>query len=289
MFFVDKDIRKLLEEHQVIIHSTDGERPFDSIKQIGAGTIDLRLSNHYKKYKQNVGTIDLIRKDMTEAFEIADDEEIVIQPQEIILTTTLEVVILPANIAGLIMGRSSIARLGLLVHATQEYMSPGMEQLVALQLVNVTNHPIKIKPFIAICQIMLLSGSSKAEVPYNRKTNAKYRDELIGPEDSKISEEIQGKDIPPRTVVAYGEQHKQLVEDIERLAKLKETSSEDGLLEFKAKLSRIMVLVYIILGAAISVLIQELDVRPFPPLEFIVSGAFVLLCAIIIVLANWKK
>lgn len=289
MFFVDRDIRKLLEEHQIIILSTDREHPFDASKQIGAGTIDLRLSNHIKKYKRDVGTIDLIRKDMTEAFEIADDEEIIVQPQEIILATTLEVVILPANIAGLIMGRSSIARLGLIVHATQEYMSPGMEQLVALQLVNVTNHSIKIKPFIAICQIMLLSGSSKAEVPYNRKANAKYRDELIGPEDSKISEEIQGKPIPPRTATAYDAKYKPLVEDIERLAKLREASNEDGLLEFRAKLSRIMALVYIILGAAISVLIQELDVRPFPSLEFIVSGAFTLLCAIIIILANWKK
>jgi len=288
MFFVDRDIHRLLEERQIIIHSTDRDHPFNPSKQVGAGTVDLRLSNHIRKYKQDVGTVDLFRKDMTEYFELPEDEEFVIQPHEIILATTIEVVFLPANMAGLIMGRSSIARLGLIVHATQEYMSPGMEQLVALQLVNLTNHPIKIKPFIAICQVMLLSGSSKAEVPYNKKENAKYRDELTGPQPSKISAEFQVSPPQPITSSVYDEKHQQILEDIERLAKLKEAFNEDGLSEFRAKLSRIMTLIYIILGAAISVFIQELDIRPFPSLEFIISSIFIFLCGIIIALANWK-
>ena len=289
MFYVDRDIRRLIDKGEVTIHSIDGDRPFDPSAQIGAGTIDLRLGNRMLRYKQNVGIIDLTRKDMTEAFDVPDDEEFVIQPHEVIIATTLEIVILPANIAGLIMGRSSIARLGLIVHATQEYMSPGMRQLVALQLVNVNNHPIKIRPFISICQIMLLSGSAEAEVPYNQKANAKYRDELSGPQASKISEDFQESTVQPATTIIYDEKHKQVLADIERLTKLKEASNEDGLSEFRTKLSRIMTLIYIILGAAISVLIQELDVKPFPSLELVISGAFILLCVVIIAVANWKK
>ena len=79
------------------------------------------------------------------------------------------------------------------------------------------------------------------------------------------------------------------LEEIRNLGKLKETVTDDGLAEFKAKISRVMTLIYIILGGAISVFIQEIDVRPFPSPTFVISSVFILFCGIIAVVANWKQ
>ncbi len=73
---------------------------------------------------------------MTEGIEILNDGEIIIQPHEIILATTLEWVLLPSDIAGIIMGRSSISRLGLLIHVSQEYMQPGQEYFIPTEQAN---------------------------------------------------------------------------------------------------------------------------------------------------------
>lgn len=286
MFFVDKDLRRLINSHEVIILSTDGNHPFDPEKQIGPGSIDLRLSHTIRKYKPGVSAIDLEHANLTELVRINEDEEITILPGELILATTLEVVSLPAEMAGIIMGRSSISRLGLLIHVSQEFMQPGHQQLVPLQLVNVTKYPIKIKPLIHICQIMLIAGSSKAEYPYNVRKDAKYRGELIDPEASKIGMDLNMKPASQDLLLPNNSKAKEIKEQLEQKQSM---IKKDGLLEGTGRTSEIMTLIFIVLGAGISLMIEELDVKPFPSLKLIIGGAFALLCISIIMVAYWRK
>ena len=287
MIIVDRDLRRLIQDRQLFIQSIDPERPFDSSTQIGPGSIDLRLSNNIRKYKRKVNIIDLALAGDTEPVEIPPNGEIIIQPNEIILATTMEIVILPSNIAGLITGRSSIARLGLLVHVSQEYMQPGHSQLVPLQLVNVIDRPIRIQPFLPICQVALFYTSSRAEVPYGSKKDAKYSSELLEPQPSKIGVELGLEKAEQVSVSKNPHKFQEIQEEVTKLRK--ETNEGASLDELKTKLSGILAMIYIVLGASISVLIQEFDVKPFPSLKLIISSAFMLFCIVIIVLANWRK
>jgi dCTP deaminase len=284
MIIVDRDIHKLIEERTVIIESIDPEQPFNPSEQIGAGSIDLRLSNSIRKYKQSVNTIDLSLTGDTEPAEIAPNGEFIIQPNELILATTLEIVLLPPNIAGIITGRSSIARLGLLVNVTQVYMQPGHSQLVPLQLVNITNRPIKIKASLPICQIVLMFTSSRAKVPYGDNKNAKYRNELLEPMPSKIGVEL-GLDDPDQ-ISSSGNpaKYKELQEAVSLLRQ--ETHEKSWLEGYKKRLNGVLFAVYLVLGACISIDLPEALAKPFPSTAFIVYTIIIIFCLVIIIIAK---
>lgn len=287
MIIIDKDIRKLIRERQIVIQSIEPTMPFDPSSQIGPGSIDLRLNNTIRKYKAEVKEIDLSLAVDTELIEVPPDAEILIHPNEIVLATTLEIVILPANMGGLITGRSSVARLGLLVQVSQDFIQPGHSQLVPLQLVNVTDRLIKIKPFLPICQLALFYASSQAEVPYGSKHDAKYRNEFVEPEPSKIGLEL-GTDKPAHlTTASPSGKYQELKREVERLKKMiRESKSPESQ---EARLRNVLIVVYIVMGATIGILIQELDVTPFPSLKFIISAAFAVFCLAIVALANWRR
>src|SRR5581483_5443450 len=115
MFLVDTDLKKRIDEGMIIV---DNENPpFDPLKQIGASTIDLRLGRVFRKYKpkSEVEIIDLTQEEETVIIEVPLDGELILQPGELCLGLTVEVLKLPTNISGFIATRSSIARLGLSV------------------------------------------------------------------------------------------------------------------------------------------------------------------------------
>ncbi len=286
MVIVDRDLRRLIGDGTIGISSIDEDFPFDDKHQIGPGSVDLRLNNIVRKYKDNVREIDLSVAGHTESFHIPADDEIMIYPHEILMATTLEIVILPSNIAGFVTGRSSIARLGLMVHVSQHYIQPGHSQLIPLQLVNVTNLPIRIKPFIPICQVAFIYASSNAQVPYGSKRDAKYLDELTAPDPSKIGEEL-GLDRPGTLPEVRSEKHRQVQAQV---AQLKRKNIEASLRKnFKRQLSRIMFANYLVLGASISVFLDEIAATPFPSLKLIVSGVFIVFCLVITFVANWRS
>ena len=131
MFIVDKGLKKLIDQDILQITVDDEYPPFDPSKQIGPSTIDLRLSRIFRRYKPEVDTIDLTQEKETEIIELALDGELAIQPGELILGLTVEIIRLPANISGLTAARSSIARLGLSV-GEQTLIHPGYTGSVAL-------------------------------------------------------------------------------------------------------------------------------------------------------------
>jgi deoxycytidine triphosphate deaminase len=199
MFIVDKDLKELIDQGELQIIVEDENPPFDPLEQIGASTIDLRLSRVFRKYKPEVNTIDLTQVEETVIIELPLDGELIIQPGELILALTVEIIKLPTNISGFIAARSSIARLGLSV-VEQPLIHPGYTGAVALQLKNNIDRPIKIKPLVTICQVMFLMGTGFAEKPYGSNNSEKYFNETTVPRAPHLGGELdkddQSEDIP---------------------------------------------------------------------------------------------
>lgn len=199
MFIVDKDLKELIDQGELQIIVEDENPPFDPLEQIGANTIDLRLSRVFRKYKPEVNTIDLTQVEETVIIELPLDGELIIQPGELILGLTVEIIKLPTNISGFIAARSSIARLGLSV-VEQPLIHPGYTGAVALQLKNNIDRPIKIKPLATICQVMFLMGTGFAEKPYGSNNSGKYFNETTVPRAPHLGGELdkddQSEDIP---------------------------------------------------------------------------------------------
>jgi dCTP deaminase len=102
----------------------------------------------------------------TELVEVAEDEPFIIQPGEFVLAATLETITLPDDIVARVDGKSSLGRLGLLIHATAGFIDPGWTGRLTLELSNVAKMPIAVRPGMRICQISFLRLSTPAERLY---------------------------------------------------------------------------------------------------------------------------
>lgn len=186
----DIDIRKAFNNSiHIFTEYKEGDLAFNLEKQLQPSSIDLHFRNEFKKFKKNFSgnlTRDaLLNNQYTDSFSISNKERLVIQPGEIILTSTLETVIITKDYAGLITGRSSIARLGVMVQCCQDFVNPGNGQSIALQLINLSPIPVELDLKTPICQLILFRLTTSASLAYVDKDKSKYVDEK-GPLTSKI-------------------------------------------------------------------------------------------------------
>lgn len=289
MVIVDKDLRELIQDRIIVIMSVERNLPFNPVAQIGPGSIDLRLSPTVRRYKEEISCTDLSTKGDTELVELDPEQDFVIQPGELWLATTLEVVMLPSNIAGLITGRSSIARLGLLVQCSQDFIQPGHAQLIPLQLINITTRPIKIKPYLSICQLALLYTTSNASIPYSQREDAKYKGELLAPEPSKIGLEL-GLD-KPSDLKSPSELNPQLSELSQTVSSFQAQvqNLESKQTKITSRLKNLLSAAYIVFGASLSAAIPELNVQPFPTVKLQIAFGFMIVSLILIFLGMLRE
>lgn len=176
--------------------------PFDPDRQIQPGSVDLRFRNEFKRFKltqgDNLSKQILLNKSYTEPFDLPADKNLIIDPGEIILATTMEEVHFSNEFAGFITGRSSIARLGVMVQCCQDFINPGNRQAVALQLVNLSPYPVELERNSTICQLIIFKLCSTATQGYTDNPNSKYamETEVI---PSKIFEEISSENLIQRS------------------------------------------------------------------------------------------
>ncbi len=110
------------------------------------------------------------------------------QPGDFVLAITLERITIPSDLVGRLEGRSSLGRLGIVVHSTASVFDPGWDGQAVLELGNLGRIAVALYPGMRICAMTFEQMSSPAEVPYNRKKSAKYQIQK-GPGESKIYEE----------------------------------------------------------------------------------------------------
>ena len=168
----DRDIRAELESGRVRIDPYD---PAD----LQPSSVDLHLDHSFRVFRNNrYAFIDprSPQPDLTELLTIGDDDPFILHPGEFVLGQTLEWVELPDDLVSRLEGKSSLGRLGLLIHSTAGYVDPGWKGNLTLELSNVANLPIALYYGMRIGQISFFRMSSPVERPYGSKElGSKYQ------------------------------------------------------------------------------------------------------------------
>lgn len=188
----DVDIRRYLSEGRIAIEPPPAE------SQIGAMSVDLQLGHSFRVFTPGKASfVDLapppgvIGEDMEALMthvEVDDDTPFYLHPGDFALGVTIQQVTLPPDIAGRLDGRSSLARLGLMVHATAHTIDPGWNGRITLEFFNCGRLPLALRAGMRICAISFETLMSPTSKPYAARPDSKYR-EQSAPIPSRISRE----------------------------------------------------------------------------------------------------
>jgi dCTP deaminase len=130
-------------------------------------------------------------EDLTRLVEIGEGEAFILHPGEFVLGSTYERVALPDDLVGRIEGKSSLGRLGLLIHSTAGFIDAGFSGYLTLELSNVANLPITLYPGMKIGQVSFLRMTTAADVPYgSARVGSKYQGQR-GPTPSRYWENFR--------------------------------------------------------------------------------------------------
>jgi dCTP deaminase len=142
--------------------------PWDP-KMVQPASVDLRLGDSFRVFHNHRATAIDLRDppaNLTEEVVVPPGEPFVIHPGEFCLGRTLEWVQIPHDIVARIEGKSSLGRLGLIVHATAGFCDPGFEGTLTLELNNLTRVPIRLYPDLPIAQLSFMTLDRPAQRPY---------------------------------------------------------------------------------------------------------------------------
>jgi dCTP deaminase len=172
MILSDRTIREAIESGRIVID------PFDPAK-VQPSSVDLTLDRSFRVFRNHTRAVIDVKErmdDLTEEVEIAPDGVFLLHPGEFVLGATAELVGLPDDLVGRIEGKSSLGRLGLLIHTTAGFVDAGFSGYLTLELSNVATLPITLYPGMKIGQISFLQMTSPADVPYGTGAlGSKYR------------------------------------------------------------------------------------------------------------------
>src|SRR5215218_1186086 len=188
MVLSDRTIRRLLDEGRI------GIEPYDE-SLLQPSSLDVRVDRFFRVFRNSrYPFIDVKEpmEDLTELVEVADeDQPFILHPGEFVLGSTLERVTLPDDLVARLEGKSSLGRLGLLIHSTAGFVDAGFDGHLTLELANVASLPITIYPGMKIGQISFMQMTTPAERPYGKgATGSKYQGQR-GPTPSRYFENFR--------------------------------------------------------------------------------------------------
>ncbi len=189
----DRDIERCLDEGRIRIE------PPPAPGKINGVSVDLHLGSRFRVFNDHAAPfIDLsgphedvdhaINQIMSKEIRIADDSSFFIHPGELALAATAETITVPDDLVGWLDGRSSLARLGLMVHVTAHRIDPGWSGAIVLECYNSGKLPLALRPGMAICAISFETLTSPAIRPYYKRQDAKYKRQT-GPTPSRIGDD----------------------------------------------------------------------------------------------------
>src|SRR6185437_11439162 len=162
MVLSDRTIARLLAERRIEIDPYD-----ESLLQ--PSSVDVRVDRYFRVFHNaRYPFIDVKQpqEELTEQVEVDGDRPFVLHPGEFVLGSTLERLKLPDDLVARLDGKSSLGRLGLLIHSTAGFIDPGWDGHVTLELSNVAKLPITIYPGMKIGQISFMQMTEAARTPY---------------------------------------------------------------------------------------------------------------------------
>jgi len=195
MRLCDRDIEAYIEAGKIQI------TPRPTPDMISGVSVDIRLGHKFRTFRAYAAPfIDLsgpreevdlaLNSVMSDEILLTDDEAFFLHPGELALAITLESVTLPADIVGWLDGRSSLARLGLMVHVTAHRIDPGWSGNIVLEFYNSGRLPLALRPNMKIGALNFETMTGEAARPYNKRVDAKYQQQT-GAVASRISQDDQ--------------------------------------------------------------------------------------------------
>ncbi|MFH1375657.1 MAG: dCTP deaminase [Patescibacteria group bacterium] len=188
MILSDRDIREAIQSGRVKINAPDEEY----LNNIGPSSLDLRCGHHFKLYEHTKFPLldpadPETFKNCSRSIEIKKEgEPFIVQPGDFVLGVTLETITLPGDLVARVEGRSSLGRLGIIVHSTAGFVDPGFSGTITLEITNINQMPVALYPGMRVCQLAFETLTSPAEVDYSQKKTQKYQNQVF-PEESRIT------------------------------------------------------------------------------------------------------
>ena len=190
MIYSDRTIKESISSGKIAIE------PYEP-SFVQPSSVDLRVSNGFRVFvNHRYSEIDprAPQADLTQLIEVGVDEPFMLHPGEFVLGSTLERVRLGVDVVARLEGKSSLGRLGLLIHSTAGFIDPGFEGHITLELSNVATLPIAIYPGMKIGQISFYQMTTAAEYPYGSpELGSKYQGQS-GPTASRSHRDFGSSD-----------------------------------------------------------------------------------------------
>lgn len=190
MILSDTTIKQEVKNKNLII------KPFKK-ECVQPSSYDVRLSTKFRVFKNiHQAYIDIKNKStdtVTELITANERDGLVIHPGEFILGSTIEYLEMPNNLVAELQGRSSLGRLGLVIHSMSGYIDPGFKGHITFHITNLSNTPIKIYPKFRVAQLVFYKMTTPAEIPYgDSRLNSKYQNQK-DPTESMVFKDFEEK------------------------------------------------------------------------------------------------
>lgn len=193
MQLCDKSIYKALKNGSLVIIGLNEKYPFVPSKQVQCASVDLRLGNRFVRFSDKISEFDIKNIESIEQYstveQIEDGQGFTIRPNEIIYGQIYEQISIGDEFSAKIEGRSRVARLGISVHCTGDYVNPGFMGAMPLQIINHNSFSIVLYPYIGICQMVIYKLT---DIPL-----IKYRDKVKLQDDR-----YYGEDVPSASIIS---------------------------------------------------------------------------------------
>lgn len=187
MILSDSEILKRITSWEILYTS---EHPQEISKNIGPASIDFRLGNHFKVYKRDkISLIDPRQPhddEIIETITVPEGEAFILHPRQFVLGVTMETIGVPYDLVARCEGRSSLGRLGIIIHSTAGFIDPGFKGTITLEITNINEIPIKLYPGMRFGQFAFETIAGKVETPYDQRKSSKYMNQSL-PEHSRIA------------------------------------------------------------------------------------------------------
>ncbi|MBP9718522.1 dCTP deaminase [Candidatus Gracilibacteria bacterium] len=186
MILADNEITARIKAGDIEIVSADGGHNTN----VNASSMDLRLGGSFKVYNHNQRAIldpldSASFEGSTSLIEVLPGDAFIVQPGEFILGVTMEKIKISDDLVARVEGRSSLGRLGIIIHSTAGFIDAGFEGTITLEITNINRMPVALYPGMRVCQLAFEEMSSAATVPYSKKKTSKYQGQFL-PQDSRI-------------------------------------------------------------------------------------------------------
>ena len=184
MILSDRSLREAIDAGRIVID------PFDA-RCVQPSSIDVKIGNLFRVFRNHTAAVIDVKQDLeelTELITIPDDGVFMLHPGEFVLGSTLERIGVPNDLVSRVEGKSSLGRLGLIIHSTAGFIDPGFEGHITLELTNIATLPITLYPRMKIGQVSFMTMTTPADNPYGSGARGSKYQGQRGPTPSRYWE-----------------------------------------------------------------------------------------------------